>query len=156
MQAGVLLRGWLEALRPPRRGAAYLLVRVVMYALALPLILEIYGTKQRGLITAPPIGLLAAAGTWFLLTDTAAQPQRRWPLAAGVGVVLAELTWALGYWSAVPLVGGAALWLSFYVLSGIVEHGAGRSLDRRVALEYGIVALLGTVLVALVSRPWSL
>jgi hypothetical protein len=70
--------------------------------------------------------------------------------------VLGQLTWALGYWSTVPLVGGAALWLGFYVLSGIVEASASEALDRRVALEYAVVAAIGLIVVLAVSRPWSL
>jgi Protein of unknown function (DUF5656) len=156
MQRQGVMRRWVNELRPPRRGLAYVGVRMLVYVLGLLLIVQIYGTKQRGLFTGIPIGLLTAAGTWFLLSDTPADSQRRLALAAAVGLLLAELTWAVGYWSAVPLVGGAALWLAFYVLSGIVEHGAGRSLDRRVGLEYAVVALVGTLLVALIAHPWSL
>jgi hypothetical protein len=76
-------------------------------------------------------------------------------LAAGVGLVLAELTWAVGYWSVAPIVGGAGLWLGFYVLSGVVEHGAAQTLDRRIATEYGVVAAIGVLVVMIVSRPWS-
>ena len=140
----------------PRTGLAYVVVRLLVYVVALVLIVVIYGTKQRGLLTGPPIGLLTAAGTWYLLGDTLVEPRRRLLLAGGVGLVLAELAWALGYWSVVPLVGGAALWLAFYVLSGIVEHGAGRSLDQRVVTEYVLVALVGPLVVVLFARPWSL
>jgi hypothetical protein len=48
------------------------------------------------------------------------------------------------------------LWLGFYVLSGIVEAGASEVLDRRVALEYALVAAIGLIVVLAVSRPWSL
>ena len=156
MQTRLWRREWLDALRPPRRGIAYVGVRVIVYMLALLLIVEIYSTKQRGLLTGLPIGVLTAFGTWFLLSDTAADSRRRLTLAAGVGVVLAELTWALGYWSVKPFAGGAALWLAFYVLSGIVEHGAGRLLDRKVVIEYAVLATLGTLVVVLVAHPWSL
>ena len=149
-------RRWINELRPPRRGVAYVLVRMLVYVVGLLFIVQIYGTKQRGLLTGIPIGLLTMAGTWFLLSDTPADSRRRVMLAAAVGIVIAELTWAVGYWSAVPLVGGAALWLAFYVLSGLVEHGAGRSLDRRVGLEYAVVAIVGTLLVAVIAHPWSL
>jgi hypothetical protein len=151
-----VMRHWINELRPPRRGLAYVGVRMLVYFLGLLLIVEIYGTKQRGLLTGIPIGLLTMAGTWFLLSDTPADSQRRVTLAAAVGLVIAELTWAVGYWSAVPLVGGAALWLAFYVLSGVAEHGAGRSLDRRVGLEYAVVAIIGSFLVAVIAHPWSL
>jgi hypothetical protein len=60
---------------------------------------------------------------------------------------VAELAWAFSYWPALPIVSGAAIWLGFYVLSGIVEHGATQSLDRRVTLEYSGVALIGAAVV---------
>jgi Protein of unknown function (DUF5656) len=141
------------ARRAPRAGLAYVAVRVVVYLAALVPIVLIYSTRERGLLVAPPIGLICALATWYLLSDTPATSQRRTLLAAGVGVVVAELAWGLGYWAVVPLVGGAALWLAFYVLSGIVEHGAAQTLDRRIALEYGLVALVG-VLVVMVTAPW--
>jgi Protein of unknown function (DUF5656) len=141
------------ARRAPRTGLAYVAVRVVVYLAALVPIVFIYSTKERALLIAPPIGLICAVATWYLLSDTPVEGLRRVLLGAGVGLVVAELAWGLGYWAVVPFVGGAALWLAFYVLSGIVEHGAAQTLDRRVALEYGFVALVG-VLVVMVTAPW--
>src|SRR5947209_8332566 len=115
----------------------------------------VYGTKQRGLLIAPPIALIGAAGTWYLLGDTPLDGRRRLVNAVGVGLLLGELTWAFGYWDVPALVGGAALWLAFYVLSGVVEHGAGLSLDRRVAAEYATVALIGSLVILAFARPWS-
>jgi hypothetical protein len=141
--------------RPPRTGLAYIAVRVVVYLVALALMVLVYGTRQRGLFIAPPIALISAAGTWYLLGDTPLDARRRLLNAAGVGILLAELTWALGYWNVPALVGGAGLWLGFYVLSGVVEHGASLSLDQRIAAEYALVGLIGTLVILAVARPWS-
>ncbi len=107
---------------PPRTGVVYVAVRVAVYVIALVLMGVIYGTKERGLFIAPPVGLIGAAGMWYLLGDTPVDTRRRITMAAGVGLVLAELTWAFGYWDVAALVGGAALWLGFYVLSGTVPR----------------------------------
>lgn len=141
---------------PPRTGAAYVAVRAIVYLVALGLMVLIYGTKQRGLFIAPPVGLVGAAGVWYLLGDTPVDSRRRLVLAGGVGLLLAELTWAFGYWDVAALVGGAGLWLAFYVLSGLVEHGALRSLDRRIGFEYAAVALIGAIVILVVVRPWSI
>jgi hypothetical protein len=141
--------------RPPRTGLAYLIVHFVVYMVALALIYLVYQTKERGLFIAPPIGLVAGAATWYLLGDTLVDSRRRLVLAAGVGLILAELTWAFGYWSAVPLVGAAALWLGLYVLSGLVESGASGALDRRIAVEYAFVAGVGSLVVLAAARPWT-
>jgi len=141
---------------PPRTGVVYVAVRVAVYVIALVLMGVIYGTHQRGLFIAPPVGLIGAAGMWYYLGDTPVDTRRRITMAAGVGLLLAELTWAFGYWDVAALVGGAALWLGFYVLSGIVEHGAALSLDSRVAAEYDLVAAIGSLIILVVARPWSI
>src|SRR5438105_2392120 len=141
--------------RPPRTGIPYVAVRVVVYLVALAAIVLIYGTKQRALYIAPPIGLLTGLGTWYLLGDTTADPLRRLYLAGGVGLLLAELTWVLGYWKVPVFVGSAALWFALYVLSGIIEHGAGRSLERRIVVEYSVVASVGVVVILLSMWLWG-
>jgi hypothetical protein len=140
---------------PPRTGVTYVAVRVIVYIIALALMAAVYGTKLRALEIAPPIALIGGAGTWYLLGDTPLDSRRRLVNAAGVGLMLGELTWAFGYWNVPALVGGAALWLGFYVLSGVIEHGASMSLDRRVAAEYALVASIGTLVILAVARPWS-
>ena len=147
---------WLGLQRhPPRTGIAYVAVRVVVYIVALALMTVVYGTKERGLFMAPPVALVAAAGSWYLLGDTPADSRRRALLSAGVGLVLGELTWALGYWGVAAVAGGAGLWLGFYVLTGVVEHAASGSLDRRIGAEYALVALIGALVITLLVRPWT-
>jgi hypothetical protein len=140
---------------PPRTGVSYVATRVVVYVIALLAVVLVYATKERGLLIAPPVGLVAALGTWYFLGDTSANGRRRLILAGGVGLLMAELTWAFGYWNVAALVGGAGLWLGFYVLSGVVEHGASHSLDRRIAAEYALVALVGALIILVIARPWS-
>jgi hypothetical protein len=139
----------------PRTGVTYVAVRVVVYLVALVLMVLIYGTKERALLIAPPVAAVGFAGTWYLLGDTPVDARRRVLLAAGVALLLGQLTWAFGYWNVAALVGGAGLWLAFYVLSGVVEHAALLSLDRRIAAEYALVALIGALVILLVARPWS-
>jgi hypothetical protein len=146
-----LLRLLAPTPRPPRTGLAYVGVRIVVYALALVAITLLYSTKERALFIAPPIGILAGAVVWYLLGDTSIDSRRRLILSVGAGVIVAELTWALGYWSTRPLIGSAVLWLGVYVLSGVIEAGANDNLERRVGLEYGLVAAVGGVVLVLSS-----
>ncbi len=129
------------------------LLRVAIYLVTLVPFVLIYGTKDRALVVAPPIAFLGAAGTWILLRVTDTSVRERLLYSAGVGMVLGELTWALEYWTVLPLVGGATLWLAFYVLSGVAEHGLSGTLDRRITLEYAGVSALG-LLIVLASQPW--
>jgi hypothetical protein len=140
---------------PPRTGVVYVLVRIAVYVIALGLMALIYGTKERGLLIAPPVALVALAGTWYLLGDTPADGRRRLILASSVGLLLGQLTWALGYWDVGAFVGGAALWFALYVLSGVVEHAASLSLDRRIGLEYAVVGLIGALAILGIAHPWS-
>jgi hypothetical protein len=159
LRANAALWSYLEAFglhpRPPRTGPTYVAARVVVYAVALLVMVLIYSTKERGLLIAPAVGLVGIAATYYLLGDTTLRDRRRLMLAGGTGLVLAELTWAIGYWNVPALVGGAGLWLGLYVLSGVVEHGTSQTLDRRIAAEYGLVALIGALLILIVARPWS-
>jgi hypothetical protein len=126
-----------------------------VYIVALVLTVLVYGTRERGVLIAPPVGLFAAVGTWYFLGDTPVDQRRRVIQSAGIGLLVAELTWAFGYWNVTSLVGGAGLWLAFYVLSGVMEHGASLSLDRRIGFEYALVAVIGAVVILAVARPWS-
>ena len=137
----------------PRTGLAYVGIRFLVYAVAFAGILAIYSMKQRGLILGPAIGLVCVAGSWYLLGDTSAEPRWRLLLALVVGAVVGEFSWAVGYWSVVWYVGGALLWLAFYVLSGVIEHYAAGALDRRILLEYSLVAVIGALFVML-TTPW--
>jgi hypothetical protein len=130
--------------------------RLAVYLVAFILMGLVYGTKERGLFIAPPVGLLGASGTWYLLGDTPVDSRRRLILAGGVGLLLAELTWAFGYWNVAAVVGGAALWLGFYVLSGLVEHSAAQHLDHRIAVEYAVVAAIGSLVILVFAHPWSI
>ncbi len=141
--------------RPPRTGLAYVGVRVAVYAVALALIVLVYTTKERALLIGPPIALVSGLAVWYLLGDTLVAGRRRLVIAGVVALIQLELTWAIGYWSTLPLVGGATLWLGLYTLSGVVEADASRSLDRRIAAEYAAVAAVGLLVVLAVSRPWS-
>lgn len=139
--------------RRERSGIPFTAIRVAVYLAALLPIVLIYSTKERALYIAPPIGLVGFGAAWVLLRETPVAPKRRLLYAAGIGVMLAELTWALGYWTLVPAVGGALLWLALYVLSGVADHGLSGALDRRVGLEYALVGGLGLLLV-LFTVPW--
>jgi hypothetical protein len=68
-------------------------------------------------------------------------------LALLIGLVLAEATWALNYWSANFLIGGTLLLVIFYITVGLLQHHASGKLQRRLIVEY---AVLGSSLLAIV------
>jgi len=64
-----------------------------------------------------------------------------------VGAIVAEVAWVLPLTGGTALAGSLLLLLLFYILVGLAwQHLAGR-LTRRVALEFGVVGLLGLTLI---------
>ena len=88
------------------------------------------------------------------LRRAVADDQRTALYCALVGLVVGQVAWALAYWTAAGIVGGAFLLLLFYVLVGIGEAILDRTFNRRVLLEYGIVGACGLVLIVGVG-PWQ-
>jgi hypothetical protein len=83
---------------------------------------------------------------------TLAPSWRRTLIYAGVtGVGVGEVTWALNYWPLNGLQGGAFLLAVYYFTTGVLTYALHTRLTKRVTLEYGIVALLGLVVLAVVG-----
>lgn len=121
-------------------------LQTITFLLAFGGFSAVYFARIRTLYSAAMIGLIAALLAYALLHW---MPQRRGlPILAGVmGLILAEATWALNYWAAPFLLGGAVLLVVFYIAAGIVQHHLEGSLSRRIYVEYG---LLGSSLFAVV------
>lgn len=83
---------------------------------------------------------------------TLAPSWRRTLMYAGVtGVGVGEVTWALNYWPLNGLQGGAFLLAVYYFTTGILTYALHTRLTKRVTLEYGIIALVGLVVLAVVG-----
>jgi hypothetical protein len=83
---------------------------------------------------------------------TLAPSWRRTLMYAGVtGVGVGEVTWALNYWPLNGLQGGAFLLAVYYFTTGILTCALHTRLTKRVTLEYGIIALVGLVVLAVVG-----
>ncbi len=100
-------------------------------------------------------GLPASEGSSRLESSPRASlvPAAPWPrallYAAVVALAVGEITWALNYWPLNGLFGGAFLLSSFYFLIGILSHHLQERLSRRLMAEYGVVAIAGTLLIAI-------
>ena len=83
---------------------------------------------------------------------TLAPSWRRTLMYAGVtGVGVGEVTWALNYWPLNGLQGGAFLLAVYYFTTGILTYALHTRLTKRVTLEYGFIALVGLVVLAVVG-----
>src|SRR5581483_5808275 len=113
-------------------------------------------TLAYALLSPPPAvalaaGLVGGLLSLALLRSHGPSAPRGRPYALAVGLALTQAGGGLAYWSVPPLVGGALLLLLFYVLSGVAEALLAGTLDRRVAVEYRVVTLIGMALV--LSNP---
>ncbi|HWQ14447.1 MAG TPA: hypothetical protein VNL77_16725 [Roseiflexaceae bacterium] len=124
--------------RPEVRHAARLGLQAVALLLAFGVFSAISYARMRTLYSAVLVG---ASGTLlaFALLQWA-RPRGGLLLAAMVGLTLAEATWALNYWAATFLLGGALLLVVFYITTGLLQSHLEGALTPRVIAEY---ALLG-------------
>lgn len=147
---GILLLGLRSSSKPGQRfyRPGRFMANLVLYLVVFLLFALIYHTKERSLITATSIGLIALLAGLEVL-----RPGRRglvsgWQLAALAGLVVAETTWALNYWPVSGLIGGAMLLLTFYVFTGLLLAVQEGGLDRRMVAEYGTVGIAGLLAIA--------
>jgi hypothetical protein len=135
--------------RPEIRHAARLALQVIALLLAFGIFSAVYYARLRTLYGAVLIGSSGALLAYALLQWAPAR-QGLPLLAALVGLTLAEATWALNYWAAPFLLGGALLLVVFYVTTGVLQSHLEGGLNRRVMAEYGLLGagLFVAVLVA--------
>jgi len=130
------------------RHNARLGIQTITFLLAFGVFSAVYYTRLRTLYSAALIG---AAGTLLAYTLLQWTPSRQGLvlLAGMVGLTLAEATWALNYWAAPFLLGGALLLVIFYVAAGLLQNHLEGALSRRIFWEYGLLggALLAAVVI---------
>jgi hypothetical protein len=133
--------------RPEVRHNARLALQTITFLLAFGVFSAVYYARLRTLYSAALIGASGALLAHALLQW--APPRQGLLLLAGmVGLTLAEATWALNYWAAPFLLGGALLLVIFYVATGVIQNHLEGTLSRRIFWEYGIVG--SALLVAVV------
>ena len=140
-------------------GLAQSMLNLITYLTAFLFFCVVYGLKQRAIISASAVGVVAALLIYELLARDAAwheamnlpvEGRRRTLLILALvsGLVLAEVMWGLNYWAALTtLIGGAFLLVVFYVTSGLTLHYVDRSLTRSVVWEFAAVGALGVLAV---------
>lgn len=91
----------------------------------------------RSLIAAPLTAVVAALLSMAVLHWHTSESLP--VLAAAIGVLLGEATWAINYWGTSFLIGAAVLLLLFYVTVSMLQQFYTQGLRRNVAIEYGLV-----------------
>ncbi|MCL5958754.1 MAG: hypothetical protein M1358_05445 [Chloroflexi bacterium] len=138
-----------DPLQPKARFALNLLA----YLIAFELFAAIYSTKARAMMSASAVFAISTMISLELLRGTERSIQRTWLYAAVIGLILAEMSWALNYWIISGMTGGLLLLLTYYLVTGIVQSHLLGHLNRRLLAEFAFVVVLGLVLV-MTSGLW--
>ena len=136
---------------PPYRNAR-LALNLATFGAAFALYSTIHGLQLRSLISAPLMMLVTFPLALELLRSTEEQLERTWLYAAVVTLVVGELTWAINALGLRALSGGGVLLLAFYTLSGLAQQHLADRLNRRVATEFVVTAVIGLAFIVL-SAP---
>jgi len=132
------------------RQGARLALQAMALLLAFGVFSAIYYARMRTLYSATLVGASATLLAYASLSQTSAR--NLFVLSLLVGLTLAEATWALNYWAASFLIGGALLLALFYIITGLLQGYLEGTLTRRVIWEYGLLGsgmLLAVIYVTL-------
>jgi hypothetical protein len=125
--------------------AARLSLNAWAYLVALVLFVLIYSAKARSLISATGVTVVGTLLALELLRSAGRSFGRTALYAAIAGLCTGEIIWAMNYWRISGVTGGLILLLGFYIATGLANQQLQGRLNRRVLLEYGVVALIGLV-----------
>jgi hypothetical protein len=127
----------------------YLTARLLLngwaYLLALATFVMIYSAKARSLISASGVILISTLLALEFLRGAGRGFGRTSLYAFIAGLSTGEIVWAMNYWRLGGVTGGLILLLGFYVATGLANQQLQGRLTRRVLLEYGLVALVGLI-----------
>jgi len=138
----------------PAYSRARLLLNVTAYALAFVTFVIVYQTRSRSLVLATLMFTISFVLALDLLWSASAARGigHVAALAAAVGLIIGECSWALNYSRLSVWSGGTCLLLVFYTLTGIAAQHLQGQLKAHVLFEFGIVAAVG-IIVLIVFHP---
>jgi len=134
-------------LTDPHYRPARLALNIFVYLIALSLFTLIYSSKARSLLSATTTAAVGSLLALELLRGVHQNLRLTGLYVLITGLALGEVTWALNYWTVNRLTGGLLLLLVFYMVTGLSREGLLQSLNRRVLVEFALVALVGLGLI---------
>jgi hypothetical protein len=128
-----------------RYTAARLSLNAWAYLLAVVVFVLIYSAKARSLLSATGVTLVSSLLALEFLRSAGQNFTRTALYALIAGLSTGETIWAMNYWQISGITGGLLLLLVFYVATGLANQQLQGRLTRRVLIEYGLVTLVGLV-----------
>lgn len=130
----------------PGYKAVRLGLNFIAYLIALVLFVLIHGSQAPGLLMAAAALGGSSLLTLDLLCGVQQDIRRTGLYALIVGLVMGEIVWALSYSKINSLTAGIFLLLVFYLITGLARQGLLKLLNRRILIEFAVVALIGLAL----------
>jgi hypothetical protein len=149
----ILLTEWFS-LSPNTPGytLARLLLTAGVYATAFALFTLIYSSRERSIISATLV-MLVAFGLSFDLLSPHIIGLGSAALQGGIiAFVMGQAMWAMNYWNIGNWSAGVVLLTLFYVLAGLAQQHFQDRLTRVVLIEFGVVSALALGLAALLAN----
>jgi hypothetical protein len=118
------------------------LLNIIDYLLGFALFGFVLSAQERSLVTGPAILLLSGLLSLDLLSASGAKINRVLLFSGITAFLIGESTWILSYWPISPWAAATVLTLELYVGAGISYQYLLDKLNRRMLMEYAVLALL--------------
>lgn len=113
---------------------------VISLSVGLYLLIMIYGTRARSLVTATAVALLTGCLAIDILQYETVREWRMLRAAMVIGLIVGECAWALNYWRMSPLRAGFILLVVTYILVGITRRLFQETLTPLALMEHAVMA----------------
>jgi len=133
----------------PSYALGRLLLNILTYLSAFAFFAVVYEFDVGLLPASFAVGLFSMLLAVEVFREAEADAFRALAFAAAIGVVLAEMRWALYFIPFDGFLAATLLLLIFYQTTGLVQHHLTRDLDRSVAAEFTAVTVVGLAIVVL-------
>lgn len=142
---------WATLAAATSNARARLAVAALTYVVAFALFTVIYSQRERTLLSASGVALIA-----FLLSVELLTPHRFGLFNVAlfslvIAFLLAQAMWAMNYWNVSNWSAGVLLVAMFYVLIGLAQQHFQKALSRAVLIEYALVSLVAVGVVWLLA-----
>lgn len=137
--------------RQPKRSLAWQWAYMAcIHLTALAVLTVIYAQRAPSIVAS----LLVWLGMTLLATrfcwSNAGKLTEAAIYGAIVGILMAQMAWAINYWRLSNLQGGLLLFVCFYVLAGLIQQQRLHRLSRQTVVEYGVAAVLAALFALLI------
>lgn len=131
----------------PSYAAGRLLLNIITYVAAFVFYAVVYAYDVALLPSAFAIGLFSMLLAVEIFREAEADAYRALVFSVVIGLVVAEVHWALYFIALEDFLAGVLLLMVFYQATGLIQHHLTGHLDRQIAVEFSVVTGIGLTIV---------